>query len=556
MAGHETGGGGVVRELLGAIKQGVVGRSPVGLALPSVDDEESWLATYASTSPGLASLLQRMSSVKARRTLSEIRSQREFHRDRRLTRIAALQLKRSKLQGVLSRTKALIDLRDSLYLRRLEQQRESAERRLQELLFECLGEYEKARLRALRRSQYLGASVDSQLDDCVSTMHWAQFLVRAEDEVQGSLVLQNIDPTKDYSDFSDLSRFLTALLLKDQRCPAGSTIAVKRIVQIRCRGAGRRRNRGEAQNQVGRACSGAEEALALLLSPAPPPSSRLRNPRDPKDSKDAGQASDGSADGGGGAGAHAAPPYPPGTVPRPNFSRTMMMSAKCLLWLLMPVWAGEQYQALKAKEPPADLPPGIEPPAIGAPNSTVPAVEVPLQLQRVKVVNCLIYFRLSFGPHEAKEPSASANLNLGDRVAASYSARASAAQAGGAEQPYTADTQLRVKGSHNAHRNPKVMANALNKSQEDDELQSYPDVLEVFPDPPCPSSLEPPSSPRSGVPCPQPPTRYPWPWLQVEARFPDFRGTGTMFFGPATLQELLRTREALQIGMGDARSQV
>ena len=54
----------------------------------------------------------------------------------------------------------------------------------------------------------------------------------------------------------------------------------------------------------------------------------------------------------------------------------------------------------------------------------------------------------------------------------------------------------------------------------------------------------------------RPPTRYPWPWLQVEARFPDFRGTGTMFFGPATLQELLRPREALQIGMGDARSQV
>ena len=85
--------------------------------------------------------------------LRRIRRQASLARRRRAARVARLDARRATLATHVAATLEGAGLRNSLYERRLAGQLDSASRRLQELLHECLGEYAKARARALERSQ-------------------------------------------------------------------------------------------------------------------------------------------------------------------------------------------------------------------------------------------------------------------------------------------------------------------------------------------------------------------------------------------------------------------
>jgi hypothetical protein len=59
-------------------------------------------------------------------------------------------------------------MRDSLYKRKVSIQANGVERRLRELIFECVGEFEKGRIRGVRRSEYLDETVNKELNEKVS----------------------------------------------------------------------------------------------------------------------------------------------------------------------------------------------------------------------------------------------------------------------------------------------------------------------------------------------------------------------------------------------------
>mmetsp|Transcript_26398 Transcript_26398/g.46261 ORF Transcript_26398/g.46261 Transcript_26398/m.46261 type:complete len:160 (-) Transcript_26398:5-484(-) len=101
--------------------------------LPSVCAEEAWLASYSKNSTPLQRTLTMMATSRGERSVAEIQRQRAFHKQRRLARMSALRLRRQQVESQVASCKASAELRDTLYRRRLEQQKESAQRRLQEV---------------------------------------------------------------------------------------------------------------------------------------------------------------------------------------------------------------------------------------------------------------------------------------------------------------------------------------------------------------------------------------------------------------------------------------
>ena len=76
--------------------------------------------------------------------------------------------------------------KDCLYRRKLRVQSDIANRRLQELLFECLGEISKACRRASILGRKLCENVDAEKAHSTLSTQWREFAMRLNEESDGS----------------------------------------------------------------------------------------------------------------------------------------------------------------------------------------------------------------------------------------------------------------------------------------------------------------------------------------------------------------------------------
>ena len=84
-------------------------------------------------------------------------------------------------------------LQTLMHRRRLEEKFSVTTRRLQELLFECLGEIEKACRRSVHMASRLCQNIDSNLQGAMERHQWLQFLLRVDSDCLGALQFHDID---------------------------------------------------------------------------------------------------------------------------------------------------------------------------------------------------------------------------------------------------------------------------------------------------------------------------------------------------------------------------
>ena len=155
-----------------------------------------------------------------------------------------------------------------LYERKCRVQSSVANRRLQELLFECLGEIEKACLRSTLLAETLCENVVAQKTQIEKSTVWKEFLMRAEEDAQQQLNLAALD-RKEYTDyFNTVSDECREALISSRYVPEEAIISVQRIVAVRPgRHLPQTRRRGrDTRRRVSRLHHNNEEVAILLAA--------------------------------------------------------------------------------------------------------------------------------------------------------------------------------------------------------------------------------------------------------------------------------------------------
>ena len=116
-----------------------------------------------------------------------------------------------------------------LYERKCRVQASVASRRLQELLFECLGEIEKACLRSSLLADTLCENVVVQKSQVESSTLWREFLMRVEEDAQQQLDLSSVEKKSSGFDACSLE-IREALIASRVRC-ASSLSSIFNIFQ-------------------------------------------------------------------------------------------------------------------------------------------------------------------------------------------------------------------------------------------------------------------------------------------------------------------------------------
>ena len=419
-------------------------------------EEESFLAKYARTAPTLGRSLAAQSLASSERTITEIRRQRDFLKERHSSTIAALEFRAHRAHSRIQMAQATVELRDTIFHRRLEHQRDNANRRLQELMFECLGEYEKARLRASRRSQHLSSIVDNQLQACTQTMLWSHFLLRLEEELQ-TVTLIDVDSQKSFDEFTELQEFCVKHIAESGpehiRTAQLNIERVVKVCPISGRNSRRQRDNPNLLSKVYPAVASAAIALGTKASSARMTASHdeFRNDSDSSAGRD---SSDNAP-----CGASPLRIYPPGTSLHPLFDESMVLSSRPVAWLLLPKWATgrEQHRNNSMSSTLAN-------------RSDTTTVES----GKVKLTNCRIYFQVEerilrlAGRSNGTVPE---RQSLADHICSIYSEVAP-----GAQEASCVDHALIVTAAAHTHRDVQLKSNDHIAS---DRVQSYPDVLQV-----------------------------------------------------------------------------
>jgi uncharacterized protein YifE (UPF0438 family) len=342
-----------------------------------------------------------------------------------------------------------------VFHRRLEQQRTNADRRLQELLFECLGEYEKARLRATRRSEHLSSMVDEQLQACAQSMLWSHFLARLEEELQ-TVTLTNVDPLKRFEEFSELQRFCQDQIMASTESGGRATPPhIERVVQLRPRSGRTSRRQRDNPNVVSKVHPAVASAVVALISGA---ASRPRGQDDMRQNGGGGGIS--SSDSSAGVSGLSSPVriYPPGTALHPSFDRSMVLSSRPVAWLLLPKWA--------AAQPPSSAAAGG-----GEVGGTI--VEAS-ERSKLTLANCRVYFHVEERTKRLAskhDDSTSTKQTLADHICDIYAGLSSEGR-----EPYSDDESLIVAAATHLHRDPKT---SVEDAAMADRVVSYPDVLQA-----------------------------------------------------------------------------
>lgn len=266
--------------------------------------EESLLAAHASTAPKLAAELAHLVATRNAAALEELRHRRAHRAAESAARQRALAHRRQRVAARVTAAVATAAARDQHYLHRMDRQFEGTERRLQELIFECLGEAAKARGRACHRSKQLALEVDRELSECRRAFQWSQFGARFEEE-NPSVALVVLDPAS--ADFGECGRFAVGLLRP--LLPA-ATVEGRRSPRVTCLVevslvSGRMSRRQRDHPNVAGAPSRDPADLVDQLRR----SARLEQPSMPR-------------------------LYPLGTLAVPSFDKSLLLSSRLVAWLL------------------------------------------------------------------------------------------------------------------------------------------------------------------------------------------------------------------------------
>ena len=125
--------------------------------------------------------------------MTRVRHRWETCRRLREARIARLRSRRRRFEDGIAVTVSGARMRGLLYARRIRHQGETASRRLQELLFECYGEIEKACRRSARCATAHRSDSDARMRVAAATLRWRVFLNRLEADSLGAFRLHDLD---------------------------------------------------------------------------------------------------------------------------------------------------------------------------------------------------------------------------------------------------------------------------------------------------------------------------------------------------------------------------
>jgi hypothetical protein len=116
--------------------------------------------------------------------------------------------------------------------------------RLEELLLECVGEYEKTRRRAVGRSAFLRSDCHSHSEALCDSLAWARFALRLEEDWARTMSVRHVDPRRQPERFREISDVATALLSR-QAAPGLAQPKVRNVVEfVAVAGHGKRRPGG------------------------------------------------------------------------------------------------------------------------------------------------------------------------------------------------------------------------------------------------------------------------------------------------------------------------
>jgi hypothetical protein len=171
------------------------------------------------------------------RTLQFVKQQRTHSRAQWQKRIEQLRSQRLAFDNKLAQTLAASKLRNVLYKRRLRQQSLNAHRRLQELLFECIGELAKASRRSKMRTQDISSDVNQEMDDAYSKLAWKSFLLRMSEDLLRAVQCTDLGEQMSEGIAQKACDHVTQLLqryLMDSDGPdSGGQVRVRRLVEVR-----------------------------------------------------------------------------------------------------------------------------------------------------------------------------------------------------------------------------------------------------------------------------------------------------------------------------------
>eukprot|EP00946_MAST-07B_sp_MAST-7B-sp1_P005377 g5377.t1 len=232
---------------------------------PSFASGHNMYGDKASAVPTLEERIE--ADFKAR--LQQLDERHSIYKSRLQDRVSNARAMKSRFDEAMQSRIARLNLAHLMYERKCRLQRTVACRRLQELLFECLGEIEKACRRSRLLAESLCTTVTSQKSRATRSTMWKEFLLRAEEDVLRRISLVNLTRRSGYKDIYDkCAAECEDALVSSQYVPEDSAVIVRRLVVVKP-GATlpqmRRRNR-ESRRRVSRLHQSKEEMSSLIAA--------------------------------------------------------------------------------------------------------------------------------------------------------------------------------------------------------------------------------------------------------------------------------------------------
>jgi hypothetical protein len=285
--------------------------------------------------------------------LNQLNERHAIYKSRLQDRVSNARAVKNRFEEAMQSRMARFNLAHLMYERKCRLQRTVACRRLQELLFECLGEIEKACRRSRLLAESLCTAVTSQKSQATSSTLWREFLLRAEEDVKRRMSLVNMERRTGFKEIYDnCAAECREALLASQYIPEDATVRVRRLVFVKpgeMLPQVRRRNR-ESRRRVSRLHQSKEEMTALMAAlnfeyasvRSSPSSSKSKKANNGGEEKDGDESEpQGATSGRGGGRAHTrlrhttVPNDSDGTIKRlPLYPAVVQLSTSTVRWLL------------------------------------------------------------------------------------------------------------------------------------------------------------------------------------------------------------------------------
>ncbi len=202
------------------------------------------------------------------RDLKRLNARHAMFQERLAARRSSTQAAAKKFEEATKSRVARFNLAHLMYERKCRLQSAVAGRRLQELLFECLGEIEKACRRSRLLAEELCSRVVVQKTQAESSTLWREFLMRVEEDAQRRIKMTDFDRSVSRDLFDQIADECREALQASRYVPEDAAINIKRLVCVRpgtMLPQTRRRSR-ESRRRVSRLHSEDDEVAHMLAA--------------------------------------------------------------------------------------------------------------------------------------------------------------------------------------------------------------------------------------------------------------------------------------------------